>query len=80
MGLNNQEKDALSISRFRDKVIETLSVEDHTDYVLAKLLQSVLQRLEVSIQSDRIYSRTKFDILTAFWDARDEFHSRNGKV
>lgn len=76
MGYNNQQKDALSINRFRDKNTETLTNDEFLDFGLAKLMQSVIQRLEGSIQNDRIYNRTKFDVMAAFWEAREELRNR----
>jgi len=68
---NNTNRDSLSINRFRDVDVDALSDEDYQDYVLAKLMQAVIQRLEGSIQNDRIFSRTKFDVMASFWESRE---------
>ena len=76
MNKDNQNRDSLSMGRFRDINIDDLTPEEHTDYVLAKLMQTVIQRLEGSIQQDRIFQRTKYDVMAAFWASREELHNR----
>ncbi len=76
MNKDNQNRDSLSMGRFRDINIEDLTPEEHIDYVLAKLMQATIQKLEGSIQSDRIFQRTKYDVMAAFWASREELQNR----
>ena len=75
---NNNKNDRLSINRFRDADISKLSNNDYQDYVLANLMQKVIQALEVSIHNDRIFARTKYTIFTEFWNALEAFEKRLG--
>jgi hypothetical protein len=49
-----------------------LSDSEHTDWVFAKLMNSIIEKLEMTVQSDRIYGRLKHEVLIAFHEARDE--------
>lgn len=71
-----QQKDALSMNRFKGRDIEALDDAEYCDYVLAALLQGVIQRLEGSINNDRIFHRTKFDVMASTWDARSLLRKR----
>lgn len=66
--------DSLSINRFKNVDPSSLSSSDHADYVLARLLAEIIKRLEASIQTERIFNRTKYDIMALVWDARDALY------
>jgi hypothetical protein len=71
-----EKNESLSVNRFRDRDISTLSDEEYQDYVLAKLMQSVIQTLEVAIHNDRIFNRSRFTVFTEFWQAREDLTNR----
>jgi hypothetical protein len=74
--LDKNKSNALSIGRFKDMKSDDLTDSDFRDYILAKLMQTVMQRLEVAIVSDRMFARTRTDVMSAFWTAREEFENR----
>ena len=69
----------LSVNRFKEKDIEQLSPLEYEDYVLSTLMQKVIQVLEGSIQSDRIFSNARFKIFGEFYAARELFVARDNK-
>lgn len=77
--MSNQSKDALSINRFKGRDISELTEDEYSDYVLAKLMQETIQSLEGSIPSDRMYDRAKYNVMSAFWQARELLVSRGKK-
>lgn len=75
--MNSKEnREALSINRFREVDVNDLTDQEYTDFVLAKLMQEVIQRLEGAIQNDRIFGRTKYDVMAIVWEARDLLSKR----
>jgi hypothetical protein len=67
---------SLSINRFKDMNIDELSDADNEDYTLAILMKKVLQTLEISIPTDRVFNRARQELFTSFWEARDRFTAR----
>lgn len=75
--MNSKEnREALSINRFREVDVNDLTDQEYTNFVLAKLMQEVIQRLEGAIQNDRIFGRTKYDVMAIVWEARDLLSKR----
>ena len=75
--MNSKEnREALSINRFREVDVNDLTDQEYTNFVLAKLMQEVIQRLEGAIQNDRIFGRTKYDVMAIVWEARDPLSKR----
>lgn len=69
--MKHHANDRLTISRFRTASdTNALSEDDFIDFVFAKMMQEVIQRLEASIQNDRIFSRTKYDVMAIFHNHR----------
>lgn len=66
----------LSMNRFKlsngeYKNVVDMSKTEHLEFVVAKLMKDIIEKLEVSIQNDRIFSRTKYDVMTLFHSAVD---------
>ena len=76
--MKDNNNNSLSINRFKDRDVSSLTDEEYQDYVLANLMQKVIQALEVSIHNDRIFTRTKYTVFTEFWAARDALNQRFG--
>ena len=57
----------------------TLSDEDKLDFYQANLLKNVIQVLEMSIVNDRIFSRSKFEVMKYFHETQELIHSRNNE-
>jgi len=64
-------RDRLSLNRFKDRDTSALNEDDYLDFIFAKLMSDVIQSLEVSIQNDRAFSRARFNVMQSFWSARE---------
>lgn len=70
-----EKNDSLSINRFKDLDITKLTKEEFIDFALAKLMNVIIQKLEVAIFNDRVFSRAKYDVMAEIWKTREELHS-----
>ena len=68
----------LSINQFKNKEtgefvdIETLNDEKKINFILSKLMNNVIENLEMSIHNDRIFSRSRYQVMKDFHAAREE--------
>jgi hypothetical protein len=76
---NNKKEDFLSMNRFKNttdgtfKNLDSMDDDEYHDFVLAKLMKEVIESLEASIASDRVFGRTKHDVMAKFHRAREDF-------
>jgi hypothetical protein len=54
------------------KNTDDMSDEEYQRFVLAKLMNSVIEITEMSIANDRQFSRAKFEIMAAFHKALED--------
>lgn len=72
------ESQALSMSSFKRpdgrsfKTADEMSKEEKYAFALAKLMKTTIEKLEMSIPNDRIFNRTKYEIMSAFHDCHEE--------
>jgi hypothetical protein len=81
---NDNKKKNLSMSNFKDaqgNLVDpsTLSDEDKLDFYQANLLKNVIQVLEMSVSNERVFSRSKFEIMKYFHETQELIHSRNSE-
>lgn len=79
----DKKKNTLSLANFKNPVtgelvdIQTLSDEDKIDFYLASLMKKVIETLEMAITNDRVFSRSKFQIMADFHDEQNNIHGRH---
>lgn len=49
----------------------TLSKEDKLDFYLSILMKRVIETMEMAITNDRVFSRSKFEIMKNFHEIRE---------
>jgi hypothetical protein len=75
--MNNDKKKNLSMSNFKDaqgNLVDpsSLNDEDKLDFYLAIGMKNIIELLEASVFSDRVFSRMKFNVMQIFHDMRDK--------
>ena len=76
--MDNKNKNPLSMSNFKNSITgefvdpSTLSGSDKIDYYLSTLLKKVIETLEMSVTNDRVFNRSKFQIMADFHKIREE--------
>jgi|GEM_PF-6247652 len=77
----DKKKNVLSITTYKDaqgNLIDptTLSEEEKTAYHMAVLLNNVIQVLEMAVSNDRIFTRSKFEIMKKFHSALEDISGK----
>lgn len=73
----DKKKNALSIANYKDaqgNLVDpkTLSEEEQTKYHLASLMKNVIEVLEMAVDNDRVFTRSKFEIMAKFHAALEQ--------
>jgi hypothetical protein len=79
----DKKKNSLSMANFKNERNElvdpaTLDDVDFIDYVLTVLMKETIEVLEMAVQNDRIFGRSKYEVMAAFHLAQQKLHARNG--
>ena len=82
--LMENKKNSLSMANFKNdqnQIVEpsTLNNNDFIDYTLSLLLKSTIEVTEMAIGNDRIFTRSKYEIMKHFHEAQSAIHSRIDK-
>jgi len=78
-----KKKNSLSMTNFKNSLTgelvdpATLNDEEYIDYVLSGLLKETIELLEMAVPGDRVFARSKFQIMSIFHQAQSKLHSRN---
>lgn len=67
----------LSLNRFKNesgdfKSIQEMNKNEKIAFILAKALKETIETLELSIQNDRIFNRTKYNVMAIFHRVLDQ--------
>lgn len=54
----------------------TLNDKEHGDYVLTVLMKQVIEVLEMAVQNDRIFNRSKYEVMAAFHQAQAKLQEK----
>ena len=78
---NKKKKNSLSMANFkndRNEIVDpsTLCNTDFIDFVLTTLMKETIEVLEMAVQNDRIFGRSKYEVMAAFHSAQSKLHSR----
>ena len=79
--MDNKKKNSLSMANFkndRNEIVDpsTLCNTDFIDFVLTTLMKETIEVLEMAVQNDRIFGRSKYEVMAAFHSAQSKLHSR----
>ena len=64
--------DKLSISRFKGMDVENLSPEDNIDYHLARLMNLLIEELELALPNERQFARMRYKVMALLHEIRED--------
>lgn len=76
-----KQNNSLSLSRFKNDGVlvdpSTLSEDDYAEFVLAKLMKSILDTVQVAIPTESQFKRARFAVMSAFHKAFGELSKKD---
>jgi hypothetical protein len=73
------KNEALSMAQFKKpngefKTLEEMTSQERVTFALANGMKKTIETLEVAIESDRVFSRAKFSVMSIFHSMFDEIN------